>query len=86
MLESHAGGNILEKAVQPKPSTLPPTQVSQPDPVDKKKIQEQKGKEVTKERRSLPPKEAEVQRGGKQARVMQTRSSSEGAIIGKSGD
>ena len=25
LLESHAGGNILEKAIQPKPPTLPPT-------------------------------------------------------------
>jgi len=41
---------------------------------------------VTKERRNLPPKEAEVQRGGKQARVMQTMSSSEGAIIDRRGD
>ena len=41
---------------------------------------------MTKERRNLPPKEVEVQRGGKQARVMQTMSSSEGAIINRRGD
>ena len=39
-----------------------------------------------KERRNLPPKEAEVQRGGKQARVMQTMSSGEGVIIDRRGD
>ena len=38
------------------------------------------------ERKILPPKEAKAQRGGKQARVMQTRSFSKGAIIDKRGD
>lgn len=38
------------------------------------------------ERRNLPSKEVEAQRGAKQARVMQTRSSSEGAIIYRRGD
>ena len=32
------------------------------------------------ERKNLPPKEIEAQRGGKQARVMQTRSSSDQQI------
>ena len=38
------------------------------------------------ERRNLPSKEVEAQRGGKQARVMQTRSSSEGAITDRRSD
>ena len=38
------------------------------------------------EGRNLPSKEVEAQRGGKQARVMQTRSSSEGAITDRRGD
>ena len=38
------------------------------------------------ERRYLPSKEAEAQRGGKQVRVMQTRSFSEGAIVDMRGD
>ena len=37
-------------------------------------------------RRYLPPKEAEAQRGGKQVRVMQTRSFSKGAIVDMRGD
>ena len=41
---------------------------------------------MIEERRNLPPREAEAQRGGKQARVMQTRSSSEGAITNRKGD
>ena len=38
------------------------------------------------ERRNLPSKEVEAQRGAKQARVMQTRSSSEDAITDRRGD
>ena len=38
------------------------------------------------ERRYLPPKEAEAQKGRKQARVMSTRSFSEGAIVDMRGD
>ena len=41
---------------------------------------------MKEERRNLPSKEAEGQRGGKQARVVQTRSSSEGAITDRRGD
>ena len=41
---------------------------------------------MKEERRNLPSKEAEVQGGGKQARVVQTRSSSEGAITDRRGD
>ena len=38
------------------------------------------------ERKNLPLKEVEAQKGGKQARVMKTRSSNEGAIIDRRGD
>ena len=86
LLESHAGRNALEKAVQLKPATLPSTQVSQIDPADKKRKWDQKGKEVMEERRNLPSKEAEAQRGGKQAKAMQIRSSSKGAITDRRGD
>ena len=41
---------------------------------------------MKEERRNLPSKEAEVQGGGKHARVVQTRSSSEGAITDRRGD
>ena len=41
---------------------------------------------MKEERRNLPSKEAEVQGGDKQARVVQTRSSSEGAITDRRGD
>ena len=42
----------------------------QTDLVNKKRNRDQEGKEVMEERKILPPKEAEAQRGGKQARVM----------------
>ena len=38
------------------------------------------------ERKNLPPKKAEAQIGGKQTKVMQTRSSNEGVIIDMRGD
>lgn len=65
LLESYAGGNAPEKAVQPKPTTLSSTQVSQIDPTDKKRKRDQKGKEVMEERRNLPLKEVESQRGAR---------------------
>ena len=85
-LESHTGGNVPKKAVQPKPPALPSTQTSQLNLADKKRKRDPKGKEVLEERRNLPSKEAEPQRGGKHARVTETRSSNEGAIIDRRGD
>ena len=38
------------------------------------------------EKRNPPPKEAKVQKGGKQAKVMQIRSSNEVVIIDRRGD
>ena len=75
-----------KKAIQAKLPTLPPTQVSQLDFTDKKRKQDQKGKEVVEKRRNFPSKEAKVQRRGKHARVVQTKYSSEGAIIDRRGD
>ena len=75
-----------KKAVQAKLPTFPPTQVLQPDPANKKRKQDQKEKEVMEERKNLPPKEAEPYKGGKYARVTQTRSSSEGVIVYRKGD
>ena len=69
LLESHVGGNMLEKAIQAKLSILPFTQVPQLDPAEKKRKRDEKGKEVMEERKNLPPKEAKPQRGGKHARV-----------------
>ena len=48
--------------------------------------QEQKGKEVMDERKGLPPREAEPQKGAKVARTMQKRSSSEGSIVERGHD
>ena len=86
LLESHAGGNVPKKVVQVKLPTLPPTQVLQLDPANKKRKRDQKGKEVVEERKNLPPKEVGPHKGGEHARVMQTRSSSEGAIVYRRGD
>ena len=55
LLESQAEGNVPEKAVQPKPSNLPPTQVSQPELADKKRKRDQKGTKIMEERRNPPP-------------------------------
>ena len=52
LLESHTGGNVLERIVQPKPATLPSTQVSQTNLTHKKRKQDQKGKEVIEERKT----------------------------------
>ena len=75
-----------KKALQAKLPTLPPIQVSQPNLTDKKRKRDQKGNEVVEERGNLPSKETKPQKRGKHARVAQTRSSSEGAIIDKRGD
>ena len=49
LLKSHAGGNVLEKAVQTKPPTPFSGQVPQVNPLDK---------------RGYPSKEVEPQKGG----------------------
>ena len=85
-MESHARGNAFEKAVHSKPLALPATQTFQSELADKKRKRNQNGKEVMDERRTSPSKEAEAQRGGKQAKVIQTRSSSEGAITERRAD
>ena len=38
------------------------------------------------ERRNLPPRQVEAQRGGKQSRVMQTKSFNEGVITNRRGN
>ena len=80
-MESQAGGKASEKANQSKPPAFPSTQTSQPKPADKKRKRDQKGKEVMDDRRKSLSRKVEAQRGGKQAKVIQTRSSSKGAII-----
>nr|POE71579.1 hypothetical protein CFP56_12804 [Quercus suber] len=74
LLESHAGGNVPEVAIQTKPLTPPPTKTSQPDPTDKKRKWDQKGKDVVEEGRGIPLKETEPWKGAKVARIAQTRS------------
>ena len=62
----------LEKTTQvqlpPPPSSLPP----RPDLVDHKRKRDQRGPKVVERRNGPLPKEAEHQRGGKQAKVAQT--------------
>ncbi|KAL0001256.1 hypothetical protein SO802_015037 [Lithocarpus litseifolius] len=69
LLESHAGGTVLKVAIQTKPPTPPPAQTSQPNPTDKKRKRDQKGKDVVEEGRGIPPKEPEPQKGAKVART-----------------
>lgn len=52
----------------PPPSSLPP----RPDLVDRKRKRDQRGPEVVEEGKGPFPKEAELQRGAKQAKVAQT--------------
>ena len=78
LLESQPGGNALRKAALTKLPTLPPTQPLRSDPVDHKRKREQKGKEVVEVSKDHPSQEVEPQKGAKQGRFMQTRSSREG--------
>ena len=59
LLESHTGGNVPEKAIQPKPPTPPSGQVPQVDPLNKKRKRNQKAKEVMEEGRGFLSKEVE---------------------------
>lgn len=72
VMESQSWSKAPEKTTQaklpPPPSSLPP----QLDPVDHKRKRDQKGPEAVKEGKGPFPKEAEHQRGGKQAKVAQT--------------
>ena len=78
-MESQAGGKALEVAGQVTHPTLPTPHNPQPEPADKKRKLEQKGKVVMEEVRGAPPIENEPQRGAKEAKTTQTRSSSDGA-------
>ena len=81
LLESYVGGTVPKVVIQTKPPTPLLAQTSQPDPVDKKRKQDQKGKDVVEEGRGIPTKEPEPHKGDKVARTAQMRSSSEGAIV-----
>jgi len=72
---------MLEKAVQPKPSTPHSSQVHQVNPLDKKRKRDQKGKEVVEEGRGFSSKKFEPQKGAKTAKTIHTRSSSEGPVV-----
>ena len=74
---------MLEVAIQTKPSTPLPTQTSQPDPANKKRKRDLKGKDVAKEGEVIPSKEIDPQKGAKISRVAQMRPSSEEAIVVK---
>ena len=77
---------MLEKTVQTKPPTPLSAQVSQLDLANKKRKQDQNGKEVVDERKGHPSKEAKPQKGSKLAKTTQIRSFSEGAIVDKRSD
>ena len=66
------------KAATTKLPTPPPTQPLQSNPADHKRKMEQKGKEIVEIGRTHPSQKDEPHRGAKQAKGMQTRSSSEG--------
>ena len=79
IMESQAGGKASKVVGQAKHPFLSPPQDTQPEPVDKKKKWEQKGKGVMEEGRGVPPKEIEPQRRDKAAKTTQIRSFNEGA-------
>lgn len=64
LLKSHAEGNAPRKTALTKPPTLPSTQVLQPDPANKKRKRDSKGKEV-KENATFPKRLRPI-RGPKQ--------------------
>ncbi|KAL0002753.1 hypothetical protein SO802_016534 [Lithocarpus litseifolius] len=78
VMESQARGKESTAAGQAKHPCLPIPHDPQLEPADKKRKQEQNGKEVLEEGRGVPPKENEPQRGAKVAKTSQTRSLSDG--------
>ena len=78
IMESQAGGKAPEVAGQGKHPSLPIPHDPQPEPTNKKRKREQKGKDMMEEGRGVPPKENEPQRGVKVAKTTQMRSSRDG--------
>ena len=78
IMESQAGGKAPEVVSQGKHPSLSIPHDPQPEPVDKKRKREQKGKDMMEEGRGVPPKENEPQRGVKVAKTTQMRSSRDG--------
>ena len=75
-----------EVVIQTKPPTPFPAHPSQLDLADKKRKRDQKGQDVVEEREVVPFKEPKPQKRAKVAKVVQTRSLSESAIVEKGHD
>ena len=85
LLESHARGMVHEVAIQTRPPTLP-THSSQPNLTNKKRKQDQNGKDIVEEGEIIPSKELEPQKRAKVVKVAQTMSSSKGVIVERGHD
>ena len=81
LLESHAGGFVLEVSIQTQPSTPLLVHTSPSELVDKKRKHDKKGKEVAEEGKVIPSKDLEPQKGAKIAKGAQRKSSGEGTIL-----
>lgn len=86
LLESYAGGTVPKVAIQTRPSNPLPAQTSQPDLANKKRKLDRKRKDVDEEEEVILSKELEPQKGAKTTRRVQTRSSSEGAVVERGHD
>ena len=81
LLESHAGGNMLEKTIQTKPLTPHLSQVPLAYPNDKKRKRDQKEKEVIEEVKGFLSRDIEPLKGAKAAKTAHTPTTSEGPIM-----
>lgn len=73
LLESHAEGSVPEVAIQTKPPTPFPTHTSEPNPANKKRKWDQKGKDVVEEGKVIPFKEPAKMAKGAQKKSLGNR-------------
>ena len=78
LLESYAGGSTLEVAIQSRPPTPFATYISHSKPIDKKRMRDKKGKDMSEEGKVVPSKELKPQKGAKIAKRAQKKPSAEG--------
>lgn len=81
LLESHAEGSMPEVAIQTKPPTPFPTHTFEPNPANKKRKWDQKGKDIVEEGKVIPFKEP-----AKMAKGAQKKSLGNRALVEKGHD
>ena len=73
LLESHAGGSVLEVPIQTQPLTPLPSYTSSLEQPEKKRKRDRKGKEVTEEGEAVPSKDLEPKKGQKLLKLNRER-------------